>query len=67
MEVIVNQQTVTVKQQCTLIEALSDYGISQPKGVAVAVNDAVIPQQQWGSTPLYPNDRIIIIKAAQGG
>ena len=67
MEVIINHQAVTVKQRCPLIEALSDYGISQSKGIAVAINDTVIPQQQWGSTLLHPSDHIIIIKAAQGG
>ncbi len=68
MEVTINQQTVTIYPQSTLIQALRDYGISpRPKGVAVAVNEVVIPQSQWETTLLCPEDRIMIIKAAQGG
>lgn len=67
IEVTINQQTVTVKQQSFLQKVLLDYGISQSKGIAVAINSVVIPRQHWGDTLLQANDQVIIIKAAQGG
>lgn len=38
-----------------------------PRGVAVAVNDCVIPKISWEAQVLHENDRLILIKAAQGG
>ncbi|WP_257666501.1 sulfur carrier protein ThiS [Parapedobacter tibetensis] len=67
MEVVINQQAVTIKPQSSLMEVLCDYGITQAKGIAVAVNAVVIPPQKWDGTMLNPNDKIIIIKATQGG
>lgn len=37
------------------------------KGIAVALNNRVIPQQSWADTPLHDQDVILIITAAQGG
>ena len=36
-------------------------------GVALAVNDQIVPRQQWDSYLLKPNDNILIITAVQGG
>ena len=38
-----------------------------PRGVAVAVNDEVIPRAQWGGIALRAGDRIEILTAVQGG
>jgi len=37
------------------------------KGTAVAVNETVAPRHRWPSIPLRENDRVEIIRAAQGG
>ena len=37
------------------------------RGIAVAVNQEVVPRREWASTPLRPGDRIEIITAVQGG
>jgi sulfur carrier protein len=37
------------------------------KGVAVAVNDRVIPRTAWATAKLKENDSVLIIKATQGG
>jgi sulfur carrier protein len=36
-------------------------------GVAVAVNDRVVPRARWESTPVGDGDRVEIIHAVQGG
>ena len=38
-----------------------------PRGVAVAVNGAVVPRSTWGRTPLTPHDVVEIVTAAAGG
>ncbi len=37
------------------------------KGVAVAVNRAVVPRPQWPQRQLQPHDRVDIVKAIGGG
>jgi thiamine biosynthesis protein ThiS len=67
MEVLINQQAVSVQPDASLLDVLNGYGVLQSKGVAVAVNETVVPTNQWEITRLQPDDRVIIIKAAQGG
>ena len=38
-----------------------------PQGVAVAINDAVVPRGTWSRTVVAPGDRIEIVTAVQGG
>jgi sulfur carrier protein len=37
------------------------------RGIAVALNGAVIPRAAWATTPLRPGDRVEIVRARQGG
>lgn len=37
------------------------------KGVAVALNDTVVPRAQWPSTPLADGDRVEIVRPIVGG
>ena len=37
------------------------------RGIAVAVNGAVIPRAGWPVTPLQPGDSVEIVRARQGG
>jgi sulfur carrier protein len=51
---------------------LNDFVVSQlqgkePNGIAVAVNEMVIPKQKWESVLISENDSIEIIHAVQGG
>jgi sulfur carrier protein len=38
-----------------------------PKGIAVAVNAALVPRSTWADTPVTGGDRIELLTAAQGG
>lgn len=40
---------------------------AETKGVAVALNGAVLPRARWSNTPLSAGDRIEIVHAKQGG
>ncbi len=37
------------------------------RGIAVALNGAVVPRSAWRNTPLKPGDSIEIVRARQGG
>jgi sulfur carrier protein len=67
MEITVNQQNHSVTDNCTLQQMLAIV-IQQPlTGVAVAINQQIIPKNSWDSHLLKSNDNIILIKATQGG
>jgi len=38
-----------------------------PRGLAVAVNEEVVPRHEWPTTALRAGDRVEILHAAQGG
>lgn len=37
------------------------------KGIAVALNQSVIPKSEWEQTSIKENDNILVITATQGG
>lgn len=42
-------------------------GTYSDSGIAVAVNQIVVPRSDWAATPLRSDDKIEIITAVQGG
>jgi len=40
---------------------------SAQRGIAVALNGAVVPRAAWPATPLRPGDNVEIVRARQGG
>ena len=67
MEVFINNQAQTIDPTADLLSLLRVQGISDQKGIAVALNNAVIPRTGWSNTILRSGDRITIIRATQGG
>lgn len=51
----------------TVAELLAGRGIKRAKGVAVAVNGAVVPAGSWESSRLAAGDQIEIVKPFGGG
>ena len=64
---MVNNQPQTVSENASVQSLAEELLGDKQKGVAIAVNDAVVTKTQWASTFLKANDNIIIIKATQGG
>lgn len=51
-----------------LAELVTAEGIDpRARGIALAVNDSVIPRSRWEATSLSPGDRVEIVKVLQGG
>ena len=51
----------------TLFELIDDYGFMKKTGIAIAVNETVVPRAEWKNHVLKQEDTILIITPAQGG
>ncbi|MBV2228243.1 MULTISPECIES: sulfur carrier protein ThiS [Sphingobacterium] len=68
MLLIINNQTKQYKRSPFTLEELMDLELKgKTKGVAVALNNQVIPRDKWSDTLLTDTDSILIITATQGG
>lgn len=54
-------------EQLDLTDLLEALEVEQRRGVAVAVNNRVIPRSQWAEHRLEEGDAVEIIRATQGG
>ncbi len=68
MRLIVNGKDTEAETDTTL-EALLEKLLkpTSRKGVAVAVNEAMVPRDSWGEKRLQGGDRVEIIRPLQGG
>lgn len=66
MQVFINDTPIECKEQLSLAQLLAVQQI-QPINIAIAIDNTVIPKAQWDTTIIQENNRIIIIKAVQGG
>ncbi len=67
MNVRVNDKPHAIGDGATLIQLLGELGLTGRRGVAVAVNDAVVPRSTWPAHALADGDRVLVIQATQGG
>jgi sulfur carrier protein len=51
----------------TVAELLLARGIARPRGVAVALNGAVVPASSWCDTHLNADDEVEIVRPFGGG
>lgn len=68
MELTINHQIYFFEQELNSLEELILLKTNgQLKGVAVALNQSVIPKSLWPTTQLKNNDNILLLTATQGG
>lgn len=67
MNVIVNNKTVELPDASGINALLQQLNLSSPQGIAIAVNEQVIPKSDWQSCVLKDNDAVLLIRATQGG
>jgi len=68
MDIRVNNETKRVETDATVADLMGTLGFeSAARGVAVALNGAVVPRSSWHETRLNDGDAIEIIHAVQGG
>ena len=59
-----NEPLVVATLAALLEEKAVDTG---QRGIAVALNGAIVPRAVWSQTVLHPGDSVEIVRALQGG
>jgi sulfur carrier protein len=67
LEVSINQESFQFPDSGTLADVLPLLQIHQTDGIAIAVNENVIPKGEWERYALKAQDKIFVIRATQGG
>ncbi|MDO7845286.1 sulfur carrier protein ThiS [Hymenobacter sp. M29] len=63
----VNNSPQETPDSQTLTQLLAGLALAGQRGLAVAVNDEVVPRAAWEAHELREHDRVTIIRATQGG
>jgi sulfur carrier protein len=67
MEITFNNRKLEIEEQTSVQKALNLWLCDKQQGIAVAVNDTIVPRSQWEDHVLQTGDNILVIKATQGG
>lgn len=67
MEILINNEKKVVPDGITVSEIVFTILQLSPTGMAIAINDTIVPKQLWDSTQLQSNDKMLVIKASKGG
>jgi sulfur carrier protein len=67
MEVLVNNKLYAVQPETTVAALLQFIQLPSAKGIAIAINNQVIPKMHWEQQFLQSQDKVMIIRATQGG
>ena len=66
--IVVNGKSLDADDAHVIADVMRNLGIaSDGDGVALAVNDAVVPKRDWATHRVHDGDVIEIIRAVQGG
>lgn len=64
----VNGKTERLPEGANIVDLLRVISVDpEQKGIAVAVNDAVVRRPEWPGHELSDTDRVEVIQATQGG
>lgn len=67
MTISVNNKPLELGFPNNISLVLHNLQFNQAKGLAIAVNNQVIPKSTWDFYELKENDKVTIIRATQGG
>lgn len=67
MNVFINDEPRELNQGTTLEGLSQELGLETQMGWAIALNDLIIPKESHLKSILRDGDRVLIIKATQGG
>ncbi|MCV9385831.1 sulfur carrier protein ThiS [Reichenbachiella ulvae] len=62
-----NEELNRQESQIELIPLLKEKKLYIDRGIAVAINDEILPKSNWDNYLVKENDNILIITATQGG
>ncbi len=66
MKIKVNNKEMELPAANTLQQVAEALALPE-RGVAVAVNNRIVPRAEWAAHPVCENDSLVVIKAACGG
>ena len=66
MNITINSEQSTVDNGATLLTVAQNHKLPAT-GIAMAVNNEMVPRTEWENTTLKEGDDIIIIRAVCGG
>ncbi len=67
MQININNQSYQFNENTSLENAIKTLNLEDTKGIALALNEEIIPRSKWNETVLYNEDKIILIGAVAGG
>lgn len=68
MKLQLNGEPKTLDTDALTVAGLLEHlDITQRRGVAIAVNNSVVPKSEWDEHELADDDAVEIIRATQGG
>ncbi|MDR0536051.1 MAG: sulfur carrier protein ThiS [Puniceicoccales bacterium] len=67
MKIFVNDEPREISAPMTLEQFMDGTGMPSLAGVAIAVDETVVPRQSWRDCVLAEGARLLVIQAAQGG
>ena len=67
MKIIVNHKPMELETDACLSQLTKKIDIKVDLGVAVAVNNKVVPKNNWDTYKLKEEDKVLVISASQGG
>lgn len=66
MNIKVNNKAMAVSEDASLSHLAKVLDLPE-KGVAIAINNRMVPRVEWSEKQLAENDQVVVIKAACGG
>lgn len=67
MNVYINNKQYSFDTEMSIADAIKQIDGIPTSGIAIALNNDVLPASQWATTTLTDGDRLTIIKAFYGG
>lgn len=67
MEISFNNNKIEVEQGISLLDWMRSRGLHEQSGIALALNNRVVPKEKWEHTVLQENDMLLLIGASYGG
>lgn len=67
MTIFLNNQERELSEPSTVSALLQLLELAHSRGIAIAINNEVVPHDKWPTHQLQPNDRLTLIRATQGG
>ncbi len=65
--IYINDKAQPFEKEQSLTDLLKNLKMDVNKGIAVALNNKVIPRSEWNNCIVNRNDKLLLIKATQGG